>query len=331
MKRARGVEKFKTGIVSNTQFFDGTTAAAFAKQKNFGGKSIDKIAKSLDQALKNKLLDLSFTGGKLAFEKFASGYEILTDKTSMNNFASMNSTGVDDPVVGLFADYDLAFEDERCTNDELKGEPSLSEMTGKAVSLLAKANENGFFLMVEAGNIERAHQKTQGLRAVNEAVELDLAVKAAMQELKKIHEAEETLIVVTADHGHTWTFGGWDSPRGLKVNKGPEKGAAAYIFDKWGIFSNSLPNGGYYAGPGTNHNDLESKHENDIDVEQHSAVRTDKTPISAEDVPVFAKGPMAHLFTGVHEQSYVGNALAFAACTKEFCGEDHCKEAGFKC
>ena len=61
------------------------------------------------------------------------------------------------------------------------------------------------------------------------------------------------------------------------------------------------------------------------------AVETDDTPISGEDVPVFAEGPFAHLFSGVMEQSYVGSTLAFAACTEEFCKEEHCKAAGFKC
>ena len=33
-----------------------------------------------------------------------------------------------------------------------------------------------------------------------------------------------------------------------------------------------------------------------------------------EDVPIFAKGPMAHLFHGVQEQSYIAHVLAYAAC-----------------
>lgn len=35
---------------------------------------------------------------------------------------------------------------------------------------------------------------------------------------------------------------------------------------------------------------------------------------SGEDVPVYAAGPWAHLFTGAVEQSYLPHALSYAAC-----------------
>ena len=113
-------------------------------------------------------------------------------------------------------------------------------------------------------------------------------------------------MIVTADHGHTFTFGQWDSPRGIKVSKRPKKRPAAF-FDIGGILSESSPVGGYYAGPGKNHVETNLKHENNIDVKHMSAVDTENTPISGEDVPVFAEGPFAHLFSGVMEQSYVGS------------------------
>lgn len=338
MKRSRGVEKFKTGIVTNTQFYDGTTAAAFSKQKNKGGKSIKKIANGLNYALEKKLLDLSFSGGLDTFRNTVSKQrnDIVTTKKMMQSLIASNDSRTE-PFVGMFAKEELLFEDERC-NENNNEEPSLSEMAEKAVELLASGSENGFFLMVEAGNIERAHQKTQGLRAVNEAVELDSAVQAVKKQLKNLqHETkhrnifQETLMIVTADHGHTFTFGQWDSPRGIKVSKRPQKGPAALIFDIGGILSESSPVGGYYAGPGKNHVKTNLKHENNIDVKHMSAVDTENTPISGEDVPVFAEGPFAHLFSGVMEQSYVGSTMAFAACTKEFCKETHCKAAGFKC
>lgn len=39
-------------------------------------------------------------------------------------------------------------------------------------------------------------------RALGELLELDDTIKATMEHLKEIGELEETLIVVTADHGH---------------------------------------------------------------------------------------------------------------------------------
>lgn len=43
-----------------------------------------------------------------------------------------------------------------------------------------------------------------------------------------------------------------------------------------------------------------------------------------EDVAVYALGPMAHLFHGVHEQNYIPHALAYAACVGS--NKEHCAE-----
>lgn len=47
---------------------------------------------------------------------------------------------------------------------------------------------------------------------------------------------------------------------------------------------------------------------------QLSAAPILSTTHSGEDVAVLARGPMAHLFQGVHEQSYIAHAMAYAAC-----------------
>lgn len=44
-----------------------------------------------------------------------------------------------------------------------------------------------------------------------------------------------------------------------------------------------------------------------------------------EDVAVFAKGPMAHLLHGVHEQNYIPHVMAYAACIGA--NRDHCNSA----
>lgn len=45
-----------------------------------------------------------------------------------------------------------------------------------------------------------------------------------------------------------------------------------------------------------------------------------------EDVAVFAKGPMAHLLHGVHEQNYIPHVMAYAACIGQ--NRDHCMSSG---
>lgn len=41
-----------------------------------------------------------------------------------------------------------------------------------------------------------------------------------------------------------------------------------------------------------------------------------------EDVAVFAKGPMAHLLHGVHEQNYIPHVMAYASCIGQ--NRQHC-------
>lgn len=50
------------------------------------------------------------------------------------------------------------------------------------------------------------------------------------------------------------------------------------------------------------------------DYVQLSAVHLQSTTHSGEDVAVLARGPMAHLFSGVQEQSYIAHAMGYAAC-----------------
>lgn len=45
-----------------------------------------------------------------------------------------------------------------------------------------------------------------------------------------------------------------------------------------------------------------------------------------EDVPIYASGPMAHLFRGVVEQNYIAHVMAYAACIGR--NKDHCQRIG---
>ena len=43
---------------------------------------------------------------------------------------------------------------------------------------------------------------------------------------------------------------------------------------------------------------------------------------AAEDVQIFASGPMSHIFTGVHEQAFIPHGMAYAACIGQ--DKSHC-------
>lgn len=48
-----------------------------------------------------------------------------------------------------------------------------------------------------------------------------------------------------------------------------------------------------------------------------------------EDVTIYASGPMAHLFTGTHEQTFIAHGMAYAACVGE--NQKHCQSADNSC
>lgn len=49
------------------------------------------------------------------------------------------------------------------------------------------------------------------------------------------------------------------------------------------------------------------------DYVQQAAILTDENTHGGSDVPIFAQGPMSHLFHRVHEQSYVAHVISYAA------------------
>ena len=85
----------------------------------------------------------------------------------------------------------MKYETDRMT--DVAGEPSLSEMTSKAIDILAK-NPTGFFLMVESGRIDHAHHAGNAYRALTEVIELSNAVKVAQEKT----DPRNTLIIVPA-------------------------------------------------------------------------------------------------------------------------------------
>lgn len=83
-------------------------------------------------------------------------------------------------------------------------QPSLQEMTRKAIELLQK-EPNGFVLFVEGGRIDHAHHSTLAKLALDETVEFSKAVAASAE----MTSEEDTLIVVTSDHAHTVSMSGY--------------------------------------------------------------------------------------------------------------------------
>ena len=45
---------------------------------------------------------------------------------------------------------------------------------------------------------------------------------------------------------------------------------------------------------------------------------------SGADVGIFASGPFAHLFHGVHEQIFIYHVMAYSGCLDKYQNEEHC-------
>ena len=105
-------------------------------------------------------------------------------------------------VLALFNPNHMRYEQDRL--NDTAGEPSLAEMTTKTIKLLQN-NPNGFFMLVEGGRIDHAHHAGNAYNALHETIALDRAVAAA----QSLTSAEDTLLIVTADHSHVFTIAGY--------------------------------------------------------------------------------------------------------------------------
>ncbi|MBE3131321.1 MAG: alkaline phosphatase [Acidobacteria bacterium] len=101
-------------------------------------------------------------------------------------------------VWGMFAPDAMAWDIDR---DEIaQQEPSLAEMTGKAIELLSARGKPGagFFLFVEGSKVDWAAHADDPAGLVSDLLAFDDAVKTALDFAKK---DGNTLVIVVADHG----------------------------------------------------------------------------------------------------------------------------------
>ncbi|WP_303810216.1 alkaline phosphatase [Aeromonas rivipollensis] len=139
-------------------------------------------------------------GRDLTAELSAQGYQYVTTQSDLAKIESGK-------LLGLFsAKSHLDYELDRVAKGAANTQPSLSEMTAKAIDLLSQ-NSQGYFLMVEGGRIDHALHATNAKRSLTDAVALDEAVKTALGKV----DLTDTLIVVTADHDHTMTINGYSA------------------------------------------------------------------------------------------------------------------------
>lgn len=213
-------------------------------------------------------------------------------------------------LLGLFEMSHCKYEYDRI-NDPA-GEPSLSEMTSKAIDLLSN-NKKGFFLMVEGGRIDHAHHDGNAFRALTETIELSNAVRTATQKVN----LDETLIIVTADHSHTFNMGGYPIRGNNILGLTQEVNSLGMLEEKPKTDKNGKPftTLNYANGPGAKGGDrpnLTQEQVTNPDYKQEAIIPMSSETHGGEDVAIFATGVNAHLFRGSMEQNWIFYVMADA-------------------
>lgn len=338
-----------TGVVSTTRITHATPAATYAHVPNRAWEHDAKLPKKatasgvkdiavqlIEQSKQpnNNGLEVMLGGGRRSFMpktthdpeyknksgKRKDGRDLINEFTARpGSHYVWNKKQFDaiDPkmtkrLLGLFEPSHMRYEHDR--PKDKAGEPSLVEMTTKAIDILSQ-NNKGYFLMVEAGRIDHASHAGNAYRTFKDTVALSDAVKMAMEKV----DMNETLIIVTADHSHTLTLAGYPKRGNPILGKviAPNKTEPTLANDNNPYTTVSFANGrGSHVGVAGDDVYDEDVHAGRIeemavvdtqhpDFHQEALVPLSSETHAAEDVAIFAGGPKAHLFHGVQEQSYI--------------------------
>ncbi|MEV6596739.1 alkaline phosphatase [Actinoplanes sp. NPDC051346] len=155
-----------------------------------------------------------YAGQPVMREATAAGYHVVTDAAGL---ASIGSTNRNVPLLGVFATNDFHWDmvgptptptgtaPSRCTAnpDRDPRQPRLADMATTAMNLLERQSRDhnkGFFLQVEGALIDNGGHGAYPCGQIGATITFDEAVAAALRFQKR---NPDTLVVVTADHGHT--------------------------------------------------------------------------------------------------------------------------------
>jgi alkaline phosphatase len=230
---------FRTGDVTTAELQDATPAVLASHVVSRNCKGPDAMADCPGNATENggagsiaeQLIktrpDVLLGGGKQYFDQTVkagtysgltvlqqaqvSGYQVVTDAAGL---AAASNTK---PILGTFAknNMDLEWvgpkptltgtEPSTCAANAARTatQPHLTDMAGKALAVLDKQTQGarkGFFLQIEGASIDKQDHAANPCGQIGETVEFDNAVKLALNYQRK---HADTLVVVTADHGHT--------------------------------------------------------------------------------------------------------------------------------
>ena len=184
-----------TGLVATSRISHATPAAYACHQwtrNNYGAVQEDMVYNGLtvsfggaERYLKGNRTD----GEDLEQVLLDRGYSYI--KTRDELLALPSDTA---KAWGSFAWSDMQPDLDRGMNAPT--EPSLSEMTAKAIEILSQ-NENGFFIMIEGSQVDWAGHANDPIYMITDFLAFDEAVRVALNYAKT---NEDTLVMVYPDH-----------------------------------------------------------------------------------------------------------------------------------
>lgn len=247
----------------------------------------------------------------------AEGGVYVTDEAGFDAIEVANTN----KVFGLFNESHMQYELDR--GNDIAGEPSLSDMTAKAIQVLSK-NPNGYFLQVESGRIDHAHHAGNAAGALADTIEYANAVQTAVN----LTSDEDTLIIVTADHSHVFTIGGY-VVRGNPIlgkavyapGAGPQMAADGMPFTTL-QYTNGIgfcdlgaetdSDAGYGCPVTSGRVDLSSIDTEAPGFHQEAIIPLSSETHAGEDIAVYAMGPGASMVRGTNEQNAIFHFTDYA-------------------
>lgn len=109
-----------------------------------------------------------------------------------------------DNLLGLFGFSHMLYNLEVLNQSLTESKPDLLEMTEIAIKMLEK-EQKGYFLFVEGALIDLAHHDNWARKSMDETAEFSRAIQMVVDRIN----SSDTLVVVTADHGHTMSYNGY--------------------------------------------------------------------------------------------------------------------------
>jgi alkaline phosphatase len=241
------------------------------------------------------------------------------------NAAQLAAAPASAPLLGLFEPEQLHFVHDAA--QDRAGAPSLADMTRAAISHLQSQGKEGYVLLVEGALIDYAHHDGNAFRALDETIAMSDAVAAA----DAMTSADDTLILVTADHAHTLSFVGYPTrgnPILGKVMRPGRDGVPKPSLDADGLPYTTLQysNGPGRAKGGAARADLTDVDTTDPDFHQQALVALSGETHGGDDVGVWARGPGADAVRGSIEENTLFHffvqatpTLRDALCAKGYC------------